>query len=357
MNNSIRNMKGESKRIISLFILGFLLLLVSGCGADKILHYEFALNGSTMGTSYHVAIVGDSLDASQRSLIAASIDSVLKDFNQILSTFEIHSEISRFNRNKTAAPIKVSPELAHVVKTGLDFCEKSDGAFDITVAPIVNFFGFGFEPGEDRFPTVEEIDAWLQLTGCDKIEVGDSTLTKTDPRVSIDLSAIAKGDASDHVSNFLLGKGYYNIFVEIGGEIMTHGINKYGKAWLIGIDRPNFGGAPGADLQRVIKLSDMAVASSGDYRNYREVEGMRISHTIDPRTGAPIDHHLAAVSVISENCMKADGLATSVMVLGQEYGLEWLEAYPDAEGLLIIREADGSFKEFMTSGFSQYLTD
>lgn len=343
--------------MISFFLLSILSWLVVGCGADPILHNEFAFNGSTMGTTYHIVLVGEPIDAPMRSRIATSIDSVLKDFNQILSTYETHSEISRFNRNETSGPIPISSELAHVVASGLHFCNESNGAFDITVMPIVNFFGFGFEPGEDRFPTVEEIDSWLLLTGCDKIEVGDSTLTKADPRVSIDLSAIAKGDASDHLSDFLIGNGFNNIFVEIGGEIMTHGVNKFGKPWRIGIDRPNFSGAPGADLQHVIELSNMAVASSGDYRKYREVEGKRITHAIDPRTGSPIKHNLAAVTVISKTCMNADGLATSVMVLGQENGFDWLEAYPDAEGLLITRETDGTFKEYLTSGFGQYLAD
>ena len=248
-----------------------------------------------------------------------------------------------------------SQKLLQVVKAGQDFCMASDGAFDITVMPIVNFFGFGFEPGENRFPTVDEIDSWLQLTGCDKLEVGDSVLTKSDPRITIDLSAIAKGDGSDYIAKFLIDKGHKNIFVEIGGEIVTHGLNKDSELWKIGIDRPTFGGSPGADLQHVIQLTNMAIASSGDYRNYREVEGKRISHSIDPRTGSPIAHNLASVSVIANTCLIADGLSTSVMVMGQEEGLSWLESKDGVEGLLITREADGSFKEYMTSGFKEYI--
>ncbi|NQV30027.1 MAG: FAD:protein FMN transferase [Candidatus Marinimicrobia bacterium] len=342
--------------LLSLWILG-LVLALGGCDGANTKLSEFSFNGSTMGTTYHITIVSDAINSSQRSTIASSVDNLLLNFNHILSTYDDQSEISIFNRNESTMPIPVSAELRHVVKTGFEFCAKSDGAFDITVMPIVNFFGFGFEPGENRFPNVYELDAWLQLTGCDKITIGDSSITKSDPRVSIDLSAIAKGDGVDHVSNFLLKMGYTNIFVEIGGEIMVHGTNSRGKPWKIGIDRPTFGGAPGADLQHVVQLTDMAIASSGDYRNYREVEGKRISHTIDPRSGAPISHNLAAVSVITGNCLNADGLATSVMVLGAEEGLLWLEKYADAEGLLIIREPDGSFQEYMTSGFHNYLAD
>ena len=346
---------------ISTFILvvlcACLSLFLINCNGNSVNLSEFSFNGSTMGTTYNVIIVGEPIDAQGRSAIATSVDSVLLDFNRILSTYEDQSEISRFNRNESTHPIPVSQKLIQVVKTGQYFCESSEGAFDITVMPIVNFFGFGFEPGEDRFPTVEEIDSWLQLTGCDKLEVGDSTMTKSDPRITIDLSAIAKGDGTDYIANFLLDMGHKNIFVEIGGEIVTHGFNKKGESWKIGIDRPTLGGAPGADLQHVIKLTGKAIASSGDYRNYREVQGKRISHTIDARTGSPIGHNLASVSVIANTCLLADGMATTVMVMGQEEGLNWLEGLAEVEGLLITREADGTFREFMTSGFEEYIFD
>ncbi len=344
-------------RVIFVAVIACLPLSLENCSTESIEFEQFAFNGSTMGTTYHIIIAGRPIDAQERSAIATSVDSVLLDFNRILSTYEDQSEISLFNRNKSIHPIPVSQKLLRVVRAGQDFCEASNGAFDITVMPIVNFFGFGFEPGENRFPTVDEIDSWLQLTGCDKLEIGDSVLTKSDPRITIDLSAIAKGDGSDYIADFLLEMGHKNIFVEIGGEVVTHGHNKEGELWKIGIDRPTIGGAPGADLQHVIQLTDKAIASSGDYRNYREVEGKRISHSIDPRTGSPIAHNLASVSVIANTCLLADGLSTSVMVMGLEEGLEWLEDRDDVEGLLITREADGSFKEYMTSGFKTYIYD
>ncbi|MBC8376277.1 MAG: FAD:protein FMN transferase [FCB group bacterium] len=342
-------------KYIFVALLVCLPLSLENCSTDRVELAEFAFNGSTMGTTYHIIITGRPIDAQERSAIATSVDSALLDFNRIYSTYEDQSEISRFNRNESIHPIPVSQKLLQVVAAGQEFCMASDGAFDITVMPIVNFFGFGFKLGENRFPTVDEIDSWLQLTGCDKLEVGDSVLTKSDPRITIDLSAIAKGDGSDYIAKFLMDKGHKNIFVEIGGEIVVHGHNKEGELWKIGIDRPTFGGSPGADLQHVIQLTNKAIASSGDYRNYREVEGKRISHTIDPRTGSPINHNLASVSVIANTCLLADGISTSVMVMGQEEGLSWLEAKDDVEGLLITREPDGSFKEYMTSGFKEYI--
>ena len=346
-----------SSKIIFVVFLAFVPFSLENCNGDSVQLSEFAFHGSTMGTTYHIIIVGEPINAQERSTIATSVDSALLDFNRILSTYENQSEISRFNRNESIYPIPVSQKLLQVVRAGQEFCESSNGAFDVTVMPIVNFFGFGFEPGENRFPTVDEIDSWLQLTGCDKLVVGDSTLTKSDPRVTIDLSAIAKGDGTDYVADFLKQRGHENIFVEIGGEIVTYGFNKDGEAWKIGIDRPTLGGAPGADLQHVIQLTGKAIASSGDYRNYREVEGQRISHTIDARTGTPIAHNLASVSVIANTCLLADGMSTSVMVMGQEEGLAWLEDMADVEGLLITREPDGSFLEFMTSGFEKYIID
>ncbi|MCF7808473.1 MAG: FAD:protein FMN transferase [Candidatus Marinimicrobia bacterium] len=338
------------------FVVACLLVLIlCSCSGRDDKFQEFSINGSTMGTSYHITIVGDSIGTYERSQIGTLVDSVLIDYNHILSTYEDESEISVFNQQETTFPIQVSSDLIRVTRVGLELCQRSAGAFDITVMPIVNFFGFGFEEGRDRFPTIDEIDAWLELTGCDKIEINANNLRKTDPRVSIDLSAIAKGDAADVVTAYLMSRGYKNLFVEIGGEIMTRGVNRYGKSWKIGIDRPTFGGAPGADLQHIIELADMGVATSGDYRNYREVEGRRITHMIDPRSGSPITHNLASVTVVSDKCLYADGLATAVMVLGAEEGLRWLEDYPGAEGLLITRASNGEYHESMTSGFDQYI--
>jgi len=334
--------------------LGLLTTLINCNGSEDDLT-EFTFSGSTMGTTYHITIAGDPIDAKQRSSIATSVDSVLLDFNRILSTYEEQSEISLFNRNQSTEPIVVSEDLHRVVKAGKYFCMATGGAFDMTIMPVVNFYGFGFTQGEDSFPTLAEKETWQQLTGCDKLEVGDSVLIKADPRISIDLSAIAKGDGADHIADFLSSRGHHNIFVEIGGEVVTRGHNKQRKPWKIGIDRPTLGGAPGADLQHIVKLSNKAIASSGDYRNYREVEGKRISHAIDPRTGSPITHNLASVSVIASTCLLADGMSTSVMVMGAEEGLLWIEGIEDAEALLIAREPDGSFEEYMTSGFKEYI--
>ena len=213
------------------------------------------------------------------------------------------------------------------------------------------------EPGEDRFPTVEEIDAWLELTGCDKLILEEGMLYKASPGVTIDLSAIAKGYGSDIACNYLVDAGFENVFVEVGGEIMVNGKNIHSEGWRIGVDRPQLASTPGESLQHILAVSDYGVATSGDYRNYREVEGRRITHTIDPRTGYPIEHSLASATVISTTCMDADGYATAAMVMGLTEGLVWLEELENVEGLLITRSDDGGFSEHMTTGFAAYIVE
>jgi thiamine biosynthesis lipoprotein len=310
-----------------------------------------------MGTTFHVTLVDSSITAAHRERLPAGVDSVLKAVNAAMSTYQQDSEISRFNRWNSLDGFDISSEFSIVMAYGLELCGRTDGAFDVTVAPFINFYGFGFEKGADRFPTVAEIDAWLELTGCDRIVLDSTTLWKLHPDVSIDLSAIAKGFGSDAVCRYLQEQGYQNVFAEVGGEITVSGHNATGKPWRIGVDRPMLASQPGEALQHILTVSTGGVATSGDYRNYREIEGRRITHMIDPRTGYPIDHSLASVTIVAENCMLADGYATAVMVMGLDEGLSWLESLEKVEGLLITRGADESFQQHMTSGFAAYIGD
>ncbi len=338
-------------KTVTLLVLVFLL---GNCHhAAKLEQQEFS--GPTMGTTYHVTVIDTSFDEMQVEFLRHGIDSILAGINQAMSTYLEDSEISRFNQQNSTYPVEISPAFREVVQYGLKLCTASQGAFDITVMPLVNFYGFGSEPGEDRFPTVEEIDAWLDLTGCDRIGLDSSSIWKTDPDVSIDLSAIAKGYAADAVMTWLGASGYLRAFVEVGGEVLARGMNGEDLPWRIGIDRPHMDALPGQEFQHILGLHDHAVATSGDYRNYREIEGQRVSHMMDPRTGYPIDHNLASVSVIAENCMVADGAATMLMVMGVQEGLIWMADHPELDALFISRLTDGSFQEHQTPGFSSYL--
>lgn len=344
-------------RATQLTLITVLASLIMSCGQQSVELESFSFSGPTMGTTFHITLVDSSFDSTVQDWLPQRVDSVLRAVNSAMSTYQQDSEISLFNRWRESEPFSISDEFETVARFGLDLCVATDGAFDITVAPFVNFYGFGFEPGEDRFPTVEEIDAWLELTGCDRVQLEENLLWKTAPKVSIDLSAAAKGYGADKVCDFLRDQGFDNIFVEVGGEIRVHGQNAQGEAWRIGVDRPSLASQPGENLQHILNVSEGAVATSGDYRNYREIEGERVTHMIDPRTGYPISHNLASVTIIAKSCMVADGLATAVMVMGLEEGLAWLEKQADLEGLLITREAEESYTEHMTPGFAAYIAE
>lgn len=317
---------------------------------------ECSISGPTMGTTYHIKMVDTLMSDSQVASTQKSVDSLLLAINQSMSTYIPTSEISQFNASTLVnSPIAISSQFMEVLKSSLDISRRSHGAFDITVMPLVNFYGFGFQKAAPHLPTDRELDSLKQLVGMNHLQLTETSISKEIAALSIDLSAIAKGYGVDAVSRFLLELGFQNTMVEIGGEVVGRGHNNHGQAWQIGIDRPFLGEQPGETLQHIVALDNRAIATSGDYRNYREVDGTRISHTIDPRTGKPISHQLASVSIIAKTCMIADGTATAVMVMGKVEGLKWLEATPDTEGLLIVRLSDGNFQEFMTSGFNQYL--
>ena len=338
-------------------LLIFIAGVLAGCSGQTGISYpESSISGSTMGTTYHIKMVDTLISESQIRATQLRVDSLLLAINQSMSTYIPTSEISRFNQStEINSPMKISPQLAVVLKSSLDIGHRSGGAFDITVMPLVNFYGFGFKKAAAHLPTTHELDSLKRFVGMQHLMFTDSTISKDTPELSLDLSAIAKGFGVDAVSDFLAASGFENTMVEIGGEVVCCGYNKNGKSWQIGIDRPYFGEKPGEILQHVVALSNYAIATSGDYRNYRDVDGTRISHTIDPRTGKPISHQLASVSILAKTCMLADGTATAVMVMGDVEGLKWLEATPEIEGLLIVRLSDGSFREFLTSGFNQFL--
>lgn len=338
-------------------LLFFMVIALSGCSREPENSFpESTISGLTMGTTYHIKMVDTLLTDNQLKATQSRVDSLLLAINQSMSTYIPTSEISRFNElSETNRPMKISAPFSEVLKSSVDIGNRSGGAFDITVMPLVNFYGFGFKKGAQHLPSNRELDSLKQFVGIQHLTITDSTISKNIAGLSIDLSAIAKGFGVDAVGDLLTKMGLENTMVEIGGEVICRGHNNRGNAWQIGIDHPYFGEQPGEILQHVIALSGYAIATSGDYRNYREVDGTRISHTIDPRSGKPISHQLASVSIIAKSCMVADGMATAVMVLGEAEGLKWLETIPEVEGLLIVRMPDGNFKEFMTSGFNQFL--
>lgn len=311
--------------------------------------------GQTMGTSYMVKIFDPPADLASDWRV--QIDAELRRVNDQMSTYLESSELSRFNRSESTDWITVSPETARVVAKSLEIFELSDGVFDVTIAPLVNAWSFGPGKRNQAPPDDATITSSLQTVGAGGISVRNDppAIRKSDPQLSIDLSAIAKGHGVDRVVDVVNRLGADNVFVEIGGEVRVTG-DKAGKSWTVGIQMPDVAGEV---VAVAYPIADKSIATSGDYRNFFEHAGIRYSHTIDPRTGRPIDHNLASVSVIADDCMTADAWATALNVLGTDQGFELAEKF-GLDALLISRDTDGGFTSVGTgllAAFAAQATD
>jgi FAD:protein FMN transferase len=332
-----------------------LLFCLLACSSEREIK-EYSLTGQTMGTVYNIKLVSKSLDDDLLSEISVSIDSSLKKVNQQMSTYLRDSEISLFNNHRDTTNFTISNEFSKVMQEALRVNKISSGAFDITVNPLVNLWGFGSKTKDAIIPSDEKIKSTLKMIGSEHIKIINKNIIRKDiSELEIDLSAIAKGYGVDVVVQELDKFSLQNFMVEIGGEIFAKGKNIKNQNWKIGIDKPNYLAYPGQDLQNILSISNVGVATSGDYRNYFEYEGKIYSHTLNPKTGKPVTHNLASVTIVAPNCMQADALATATLVMGLQDGLKFLESQQDVEGYLIVRISLTEFEEFSTSGFDKYL--
>jgi thiamine biosynthesis lipoprotein len=292
-------------------------------GQEGVQIMEFG--GATMGTSYSVKI----FDPPEfHDDVRLTIDAELRRVNDQMSTYLKSSELSRFNASSSTEWFDVSDQTAMVVSYAQEVAAKTGGAFDVTVGQLVNAWSFGPEPRSQSIPSSERLAEIRQSVGFDKLAVrlDPPALRKSVPGLEVDLSALAKGHGVDRVVELLDSMGAANVFVEIGGEIRTSG-DKNGEWWRVGIQLPDSvrDSVMIAHPMSTDSGTDEAMATSGDYRNFFVVDGRRYSHTIDPRTGRPVDHDLASVSVIAPSCMAADAWATAINVVGRERGLELAE--------------------------------
>lgn len=310
--------------LIFMVIAALLLLLLPDSPKAQYYHNQ----GNIFGTYYNIRYQAteDLHDAIQQRL---------QDFDHSLSMFNPNSVITHINRNDS---ITTDPLFEAMYAEAHAISLLSNGAFDITVRPLVNAWGFGNNSQHTASPNVDSIMAFV---GYDKIRLIDHHLVKTDERITLDASAIAKGYACDVVANLLRENGCENLLVDIGGEVVLQGINQQGNAWRVGITRPTID-ATGAEqeLQEVIESCQLCMATSGNYLQYYFVNGERRSHTIDPRTGSPVQHSLLSATVTASSCMRADALATACMVLGKKEALDMIERTPDAACYLIVADAD-----------------
>ena len=328
--------------------LGLLVLLLAGC--DRRLE-EIAFAGTAFASSYHVKVV-DAGAAFSEETGPAAVQALLDELDIVLSTYKPDSELNRLNRQAVGTPFVVSATLWRVLEVSKQIHELTEGAFDPTVRPLVDLWGFGPVDTNDRIPTDAEIAALKRRLGFDKIELQSGNIVVRRADVTLDLSAIGGGYAADRVAELLEMAGATNYMVEITGEIRVRGHNRDGKPWRLAVERPTDirGG-----VEKVLRVTDTGLATSGDYRNYFERDGVRYSHEIDPRTGRPITNNLASITVFAATAAEADALATALMVMGPERARRFGEAN-DLALFLVTRERE-DFVESHTSQLNSYLNE
>ncbi len=304
------------------------------------------IGGETQGTYY--AITYYSLDSSN---IQPAIDSLLKRFDSTASTYKPNSIITRLNANDSM--VRADAMFETIFNKAMDVSEKTNGAFDVTVGPLVYAWGFGLT---NRLKMNQHIvDSLLPLVGYKKVKLENRKLRKTDPRIRIDFNAIAQGYAVDVVGEYLESKGIKSYIIDIGGEVLARGAKPNHENWSVAIEKPTQNADDERTIQAVVMLEEMAISTSGSYRKFYEENGIRYSHTIDPANGYPVKHTLLSVSVLAKDCMTADAYATAFMVMGVEKGKEFLENHSDLEAYFIYTSPSDSLKTFYTKGFEKLL--
>lgn len=325
-----------------LIILLPLLLLLASCQQP----YK-TLRGETMGTTYSVTYQHPSLEDLQRE-----VDSLLFALNQSLSTYIDTATISRFNYAAECAP--VDSYFIAVFKRAKVIHAATGGAFEPTVMPLVNAWGFGFENRQEMNP--QKVDSLLGLVGFEQVTLQNGQVCKSQQGVMLDFSAIAKGYAVDVIANFLESEGIINYMVEIGGEVRTLGESAKEEAWQIGIRKPSDDPAESNHLRLILGLHNAALATSGNYENFYMKDGQKYAHTIDPETGTPVEHGLLSASVLAPDCMTADAWATALMVMGPQAAVGAAEAHPELD-VFLIYEAEGELHTYASPGFQEVIQE
>ncbi len=320
-------------------------LLLSSCRQPKV-PVLVKIAGETQGTYYAITYYADDSISLQ-----PAIDSLLYRFDSTASTYKPNSIISRLNNNDPSA--RTDEMFGVIFRKSVEVSENTHGAFDITVGPLVNAWGFGLS---NRLKMDQHIvDSLKPLVGYHKVKLNNGKLLKTDPRIRIDFNAIAQGYAVDVVGAFLDSKGIQSYIIDIGGEVLARRSKPGGEKWSVAIEMPTRQADDERTVQAVVMLQDMAISTSGSYRKFYEENGIRYSHTIDPASGYPVVHSLLSVSVLAGDCMTADAYATALMVMGVEKGKEFLKHSKGLEAYFIYSAPDGSMKTYCTKGFEKLL--
>ena len=331
--------------------LGVVLATMCACPSREPSPQALELSGATMGTTYRVTLPGARPDD---GAIGAAVRQALERVDALMSTYRADSEVSRLNRHKSSEPLSISAETHAVLSAAQAVSSATGGAFDVTVGPLVDAWGFG-PPETSEPPSAETVRGLMERTGWQKLilDTQGPAVRKTVPQLRIDLSAIAKGYAVDLVAEALERLGYRNYLVEVGGEVRAAGRRDAGRPWRIGVERPD---STGRSVHRILQLSDTAVATSGSYRNFREAGGQRFGHVLDPRTGRPAANRVVSATVLDPSAMRADALATALLVLGESEGMALAER-EDLAVLLLVEGAGESLREFKSPKFRAKMED
>jgi thiamine biosynthesis lipoprotein len=322
--------------------------MLLSCKEKKAVIASFA--GLTQGTTY--SIVYDNNKNINPEDLKVKVEKILHDFDMSLSLYKDSSVICRLNRNENVVPDTFFTE---VFAKSVEVSKMTDGAFDITVGPLVKAWGFG--PDSHKNFSESKRDSLLGLVGMDKVSVVNGRLIKSDPRISLDVNAIAQGYSVDVLCRYLDSMGFRNYLIEIGGEVRARG-TKAGAQWRIGIDKPddnNF--SPGEKLQAIIRISDRALATSGNYRKFYVENGIKYSHTIDPKTGYPAKNRLLSATILADECAMADGIATACMVMGKEGAIDFINNNPQFSGYLVFSDNEGTFQTWMSENLRESISE
>jgi len=301
--------------------------------------------GFVYGTVYHIIY-----ESPSGKDLCNVIEEKLEAYNHIFSTFDESSVISKINDNQ---PVEPDPLFIKCFSRAMEISKITDGAFDITAGPMVNAWGFG--PEQKRTVSPGTIDSLKAITGYDKIRITNDRIIKEDPRMKLDMSAIAKGYTCDLLGEFLEKTGCKNYLVEIGGEVVAKGHNEKGRIWTIGISKPDDTFFTSGEIQAKVSLPEKALATSGNYRNYYVEEGKKFAHTINPKTGYPVEHSLLSTTVLADNCLDADAFATAFMVMGLEKSIELYKKIPGIEVYFIYSSDAGENRIYMSDNFKKQL--
>jgi thiamine biosynthesis lipoprotein len=334
----------------AMVLIFVIILLAAGCDLKK----EAVISGRTMGTTYHIKVVSGYFQNIED--LEKKIENRLEEINAGLSTYRRNSEISLFNAfQEKDIPFRVSSDFFNVMAVAADIHRMTNGAWDGTVMPLVDLWGFGPSLKKQKPPTKKEIAQRMDKVGFHEITLKTpNILIKSNPFLTLDLGAIAKGYGVDQIAALIKKSGIGDFIVEIGGEVYAAGRRKDGHPWRAGINTPDSKASP-EHIYKIVRLHNRALATSGDYRNFFRLNGRRYSHVIDPKTGYPVSNGVVSVSIMAESCTLADGLATAIMVLGPEKGIALINRLEGVEGLIVVSGPDGAFKDYYSAGFADAL--